>query len=72
MSENRSENRRRQVINADRVIINADEVIIIETNDKRRHKRRDFDDVGGVEDHRRNHDHEEGAQENERRRMFPW
>ncbi|MEH7382160.1 hypothetical protein V7138_16995 [Bacillus sp. JJ1533] len=72
MSENRSENRRRQVINADRVIINADEVIIIETNDKRRHHRRDFDDVGGVEDRRRNHDHEEGPQENERRRMFPW
>ncbi|MFS0823358.1 hypothetical protein [Bacillus sp. 1P02SD] len=72
-SENRNENRRRQVINAERVIINADEVIIIETNDKRRHNRRDFDNVGGVEDRRHNQENEVlGAQENERRRMFPW
>ncbi|WP_010281801.1 hypothetical protein [Bacillus timonensis] len=68
-----SENKRRHVINADRVIINADEVIIIETNDKRRHNRRDFDDVGGVEDRRRHRDDEVmGEQENERKRMFPW
>ena len=69
-----SENRRRQVINADRVIINADEVIIIETNDKRRHKRNDFDgEVGGIEERRRKHDDEVlGEQENERKRFFPW
>ncbi|TXC93057.1 hypothetical protein FS935_02355 [Metabacillus litoralis] len=65
-----SEQRRRPVINAERVIINAEEVIIIEANDKRRHRR---EDVAGIEDRRKNYDDDNvlGVEDN-RKRRFPW
>ncbi|WP_226666503.1 hypothetical protein [Metabacillus litoralis] len=64
-----SEQRRRPVINAERVIINAEEVIIIEANDKRRHRR---EDVAGVEDRRRYDDDNVLGVEDNRKRRFPW
>ncbi|WP_458413531.1 hypothetical protein ACNQFZ_01130 [Schinkia sp. CFF1] len=78
MSENN--NRRKQaIINADRVIINADEVIVIESNDKRRH-RRDGGNVGaagmagGAPELEHNEENVAGAQENQNqtRRRNPW
>ncbi len=63
----------RPVINADRVIINADEVIVIEANDRRRHRRKDFNDVAGVQDQRDHHDRDVMGEDDERRkRRSPW